>query len=196
MRRLFLIFLLLSNFSLAIAKDFTVSYHDYDLNNNDRALQLNHHLNHDYRSIIRQLAPKYRNQFAQIQQKWMRYITHHCARSLECKNNAISIQISNLNALISGQINIKRSGLFAIQYDIDGEISQQSYRTISELMLARYQDEFDALDEDEQRDYQQSYEIYHAYLFDYCELLNSLTQANFLNCKIKGLMDFQYHVSL
>lgn len=196
MKNLFLIFLLFSNFYIAMAKDFIVSYYGHDFEGIDNILQLNHDLNHDYRSIIRQLAPQYRNQFVQVQQKWMRYITHHCAHSNECQDNATSIQINNLDALISGEINIKKSNLFTIQYDNDGEISQHSYNTISELMLERYQDELNTLDKSEQTEYQEAYEIYHAYLFDYCELLNNLTQANFLNCTVKGLLDFQYHVSL
>ena len=192
MKKLLLIFLFYG-FHFTMANDFIVT--DYESEIPEDYIQLDHELNQYYQLVIRQLEPQYRNRFAQIQQKWVRYRSRHCANSSVCKINVTEIQTENLNSLLLGKIEIKQIDDLKIQFDVDGEITQYSYEKVRALMLTRYENVAVALTPSAQREYRRSYEIYNAYLYDYCELLNHLTPVNFLNCQIKGLIDFQYETN-
>ncbi len=190
MKKLFLILLLLSHAHYPMANEFIII--DFESEIPEDYIQLDHDLNDFYQLVIRQLEPEYRNRFVQIQQKWIRYRSRHCARSNDCKINVTEIQTKNLEAFLLGEIQIINPPNFKIRFDVDGEITQYSYEYVRELMLKHYDDELATLNQNDQREYRRSYEIYNAYLYDYCELLNHLTPVNFLNCQIKGLIDFQY----
>lgn len=194
MTKLILIFLLLDHSLFALSQELIIS--DYEEIIPTDYIQLDYELNTYYQLVIRQLEPQYRNRFAQIQQKWIRYRSRHCTTSNDCKIHVTEIQTKNLEILLVGKIHIDSPSNFKIQFDLDGEITQFSYATIRELMLNRYNNELTKLDPNNQREYRRSYEIYHAYLYDYCELLSSLTHESFLNCQIKGLIDFQYSVNV
>ena len=192
MRKLLLItlFLCWPSFNLTFADSFIVV--DYESEIPEDYIQLDHELNKYYQLVIHQLDTKYRNRFAQIQQKWIRYRSRHCMTSSSCKINATEIQTKNLEALLLGQIIFQPSPLYKLKFDVDGEITQHSYEEVKELLLDQYEDALKLLGTNEQREYRRSYEIYNAYLYDYCELLSTSTPESFLNCQIKGLIDFQY----
>lgn len=194
MKKLILICLLLIHTPFTLSKEFIVV--DYETEIPEDYIQLDHELNKYYQLVIQQLEPQYRNRFAQIQQKWIRYRSRHCTGSNDCKINVTEIQTKNLEILLVGKIHINSPPNFKIRFDLDGEITQLSYATIRELMLDRYNHELAKLDQNNQREYRKSYEIYNAYLYDYCELLSSITPESFLNCQVKGLIDFQYSVQM
>lgn len=192
MKKILLSILLLCSCHFTMANDFIIVDYESEIPND--YIQLDHELNKYYQLVIRQLEPQYRNRFAQIQQKWIRYRSRHCAGSNDCKIRVTEIQTENLEALLIGTITIDNLPRFKILFDIDGEVTQHSYETVREMMLKRYEDQLEILNSNAQREYRRSYEIYNAYLYDYCELLNHLTPVNFLNCQIKGLVDFEYEV--
>lgn len=189
MRKLLLISLLIWP-SLAFSDSFIVVDYEYEIP--EDYIQLDHELNKYYQLVIHQLDTKYRNRFAQIQQKWIRYRSRHCITSTSCKIHATEIQTKNLETLLLGKIAFQSSPLYKLRFDVDGEITQHSYEDVKEILLEQYDEALDLLGTNEQREYRRSYEIYNAYLYDYCELLSHLTPESFLNCQIKGLIDFQY----
>lgn len=192
MRKLLLMCFLISwlGLNLSFATGFIVV--DYESEIPEDYIQLDHELNKYYQLVIRQLDVQHRNRFAQIQQKWIRYRSRHCITSTPCKINATEVQTKNLETLLLGKIIFKPSPLYTLKFDIDGEITQSSYERVKEVLLDHFDEKLGLLGENEQREYRRSYEIYNAYLYDYCELLSKLTPESFLNCQIKGLIDFQY----
>lgn len=193
MRNLFLICLLIGAIPTTMASDFILVNYESEIP--EDYIQLDHELNKYYQLVIRQLEPQHRNRFAQIQQKWIRYRSRHCIQSNECKIDVTDVQTKNLETLLLGKIHFETSPLFTLRFDVDGEITQHSYEDAREALLDHYEQSLLKLTPDNQREYRRSYEVYTAYLYDYCELLSNVTPASFLNCQIKGLMDFHYDVA-
>lgn len=159
-------------------------------------IKLDRTLNQDYQSVIGQIGQQHRNQLAQIQQKWLRYRSSHCTQSKACMARTTEIQIENLKVLLGKKIHLKNSPYITLQFDNDGEITQNSYEEARSILINYHESLLENLSKEDQQKYRRSYEIYNAYLFDYCDLLSQVTSESFLNCQIKGWMDYQYTTSI
>lgn len=154
--------------------------------------QWDEQVNQLYQLVIKTLDPIHKNRLIQIQQKWIRYRSRRCANSDTCRQSAAHIQTESLAALLLGHTNLNHYSDFSLEIDIDGEMTQTSYDETRKLLLDYYETNLQNLNSHQEREQRRAYEMYIAYLYDYCELLSLVTPESFLNCQMKGLMDYQY----
>lgn len=144
-----------------------------------------------YQVLSQQLTATEQARLVNMNEKWSRYRQLQCADSAECLIKATDAQINNMNSLLMGRIQLKNTEQISFKLDINHEITQESYDQVRQYLLKRHHEALLQFNADVQKDRRRAYEIYNSFLYDYCELLVQLTPVSFLNCQIRGLMDYQ-----